>query len=86
MEYMYWGLFGLLSGIFSYLVDTEPQEGGFMGAVILGTLGAVVGGLLADLFFSNSNTTLGSSNIISLVISAIGAFSLLFVGRFFRET
>jgi uncharacterized membrane protein YeaQ/YmgE (transglycosylase-associated protein family) len=85
MQFMYWGIFGLLAGVFSYLVDPEPQEGGFMGAVILGTLGAVVGGLLSDLFFANSGTALSNSNIISLAISAMGALTLLFVGRFFRE-
>jgi uncharacterized membrane protein YeaQ/YmgE (transglycosylase-associated protein family) len=82
MTYLSWIVFGLIAGFVAYLLDANPQEGSFMGAAILGILGAVVGGMIADLLLSPVSS---GFNIMTLVIALAGALMLTFVSRVFKE-
>ena len=78
-----WILFGVITGAIVNLLDQNDHlEGGLMGAVILGTLGAMLGGLLANLVLQ---TTLGGFGWLTFLIAAIGSVSLLLVSRALRH-
>ncbi len=49
MSLLAWVFFGLIAGSIANLLDPEPSKGGILGSIILGVLGAVVGGYLANL-------------------------------------
>lgn len=82
MIYLSWVVFGLIAGFLAYLLDPKPADGAFVGAIILGILGAVVAGMLADLILSP--VTSGFS-ITSVIVALAGSVALVFVSRFFKE-
>lgn len=82
MNILSWLVFGALAGIIANIIDPRPARGGLVGAVILGILGAVLGGLLANLFLGVGIT---GFDFGSLAVSVIGAIVLLFVGRLYRR-
>ena len=77
-----WIVFGGLAGyIASLLVRTSPEQGA-AGNVIVGILGAIIGGWLMQ--------TLGSSgvtgfNFYSLLVAIVGAVVLLAIVNLFRR-
>lgn len=73
-----WIVFGLIVGIVANVIDPKKDEGGLLGAGILGVLGAVLGGLLANLLFGIG---INGFNLTSLAIAVLGSLFLLFVGR-----
>lgn len=76
-----WIVFGLIVGVIANLVDPEPNKGGVVGAMILGILGAVLGGFLANLIFGIG---VSGFNITSLAIAVLGSLLLLFISRAVR--
>lgn len=82
MNFLTWIGFGLVTGIVANLIDPHPASGGLLGAVVLGVVGALVGGFLADLFFG---VGVSGFNFTSLFIAVLGSLLLLFVGRAFRR-
>ncbi|MBI4036848.1 GlsB/YeaQ/YmgE family stress response membrane protein [Candidatus Daviesbacteria bacterium] len=84
MNILSWIVFGLIVGIIANWIDPRPAQGGWVGGIILGILGALVGGFLGDLLFGVRVT---GFNLPSFIIAVIGALILLFVSRaFFRKT
>lgn len=81
MNVLSWVIFGLIAGSIANLIDPNPSRGGILGSILLGVLGAVIGGWLA-------NTLLGVSvtgfNFTSFLIAVGGSLLLLFIGRLFR--
>lgn len=78
MEFVGWIVFGLMAGVIANMIDPGKTRGGLVGTVILGVLGAIVGGFLANIIFGVGIT---SFSLISFIIAVIGAIALLFVGR-----
>lgn len=71
-------IFGLIVGIIANLIDPQPARGGALGAIVLGIVGALVGGWLGSMFF---NTTVSGFNLSSFVVAVIGSLLVLVVGR-----
>lgn len=77
-----WILFGLIVGIVANAIDPYPSSGGLLGSVILGIVGAMVGGFLADLLFGVGIT---GFNLPSFLVAVGGSLILLFLGRAFSR-
>ena len=82
MNILAWIVFGLIVGVIANLIDPRPSSGGMMGAIVLGILGAVVGGFLANTIFGAS---ISGFNFTSLAIATLGSLLLLFVGKGLRR-
>lgn len=82
MDFVVWVLFGLIVGIIVNLLDPNPEAGGVVPAVILGVLGSVLSGFLANLIFG---IELNGFNFASLLVAVGGAIILLFIGRLYQK-
>jgi uncharacterized membrane protein YeaQ/YmgE (transglycosylase-associated protein family) len=71
-----WIILGLLAGFLATRVVKGPHFG-IIGDLVIGLVGAFLGGLLADLFFPNSTFHFWAS----LLIAVIGAIVLLAILR-----
>ncbi len=78
MDILYWAIFGLIAGSIANYIDPRPSEGGILGSIVLGTVGAVVGGYLGSALFGVGVT---GFNVTSFVVAVVGALVALFVGR-----
>lgn len=81
MNVFAWVLFGLLVGLIANILDPNPSRGGVLGAIVLGVIGALVGGFLSTILFGISVT---GFNFTSFAIAVLGALLLLYLGRVFR--
>lgn len=82
MSIIAWLAFGLIAGVLANVVDPRPAQGGMVGAVVLGILGALAGGFLANLIFG---VGISGFNFSSFLIAVLGSLLLLFAGRAFSE-
>lgn len=83
MTIIAWLLFGLVVGAIANMLDPHPAEGGMLGAIILGVVGALVGGFLGNLVLGTGVT---GFNITSLSIAVLGSLLLLFISRAIMKT
>ncbi len=76
-----WLLLGLIIGAFAIFLDSKSiTSSGIVGPIILGMLGAVLGGTLAKLVISGG-PTIGGFDLITLLIVALGAGLLLLIRK-----
>lgn len=73
-----WIILGLIVGILAKWIMPGKDEGGFIITVVLGIIGALVGGYLSQIF---GIATMTGFNIKSLIFSVIGALLVLFIYR-----
>ncbi|MGL4432205.1 MAG: GlsB/YeaQ/YmgE family stress response membrane protein [Plesiomonas shigelloides] len=73
-----WIILGLIVGILAKWIMPGKDEGGFIITVVLGIIGALVGGYLSQVL---GITTMTGFNIKSLIFSVIGALLVLFIYR-----
>ncbi len=78
MNFLSWILFGALIGIISNIIDPQPSGGRFLGAVILGILGAIAGGFLGNIVFGFD---ISGFNFPSLSVAVLSALALLYISR-----
>lgn len=83
MNILLWIIFGLIVGTIANLIDPRPAKGGILGSIILGIVGAVVGGWLGSAIFGVGVT---GFNLPSLIVAVVGALLLLFIGRMVMRT
>ena len=77
MSILYWIIFGLIAGgIANFLAPSKG--GGIIGSIILGILGAVVGGWLGQMFFGVGVT---GFNFSPFVVAIIGSLLVLLVSK-----
>lgn len=83
MTFLPWITFGIIAGILATILESNPKDRGLLGAVVLGILGSMVGGMLADLLLSQEI----ASGVASLttVVAIGGGLGLLFIGRLFKD-
>lgn len=81
MNIIYWIVFGLITGGIANFI-APSSNGGILGSIVLGIVGAVVGGYLGQKFFSVGVT---GFNVMSFVVAVGGALLVLFVGRLFMR-
>lgn len=81
MEFVWFILIGLVAG---WLAGQLMKGGGFgvVGDIVVGVLGALIGGFL---FRTLLGTSSGGSLIGSIVVATIGAVVLIFLLRLFKR-
>ena len=73
-----WLIIGFLAGwIASIIMKTDAKQGTLLD-IVLGIVGAVVGGLIMNAF-GNSGVT--GINFYSIFVATIGAMIVIFIGR-----
>ena len=77
MSILYWIIFGALIGFLADFID-KKHNGSLIINIIIGILGAVVGGWITGLFGVNVN---GGFNILNIIASVIGALIVLGIYR-----
>ncbi|AWH87531.1 GlsB/YeaQ/YmgE family stress response membrane protein [Limnobaculum parvum] len=79
--FILWIVLGLVVGILAKWIMPGKDGGGFIVTVILGIIGALVGGYISSFFGLGS---VDGFNIGSLVIAVLGALLVLFIYRKIR--
>ena len=86
MNIIWWIIFGAIAGFLADLLDKSvvlswPER------IIVGIVGAFVGGFLANLITTGSLALTGSNdfNIISMVIAVLGGLVALFIYKRMRK-
>ena len=82
MGILTWIIFGLIAGSIANFLDSNPSQGGLLGSIVLGIVGAVVGGWLGEVLFG---VTVTGFNLSSFIVAIAGAAVLLLAGRTFRR-
>ncbi len=77
-----WIIFGLIAGILAKWIMPGKDGGGFILTVVLGIIGAVVGGYISTFFGYGK---VDGFNFGSFVVAVIGAIVVLFVYRKIRS-
>ena len=82
MNIILWIVFGALVGwVASIIMGTNARQGLFMD-IILGILGALVGGFILNAFGAPGIT---GFNIRSFLVALIGALIVIWIGRVLRR-
>ena len=83
MNILSWILFGLIVGILANTIDTSGNRSGIVGSSLLGIVGALIGGFMANLIFCLS---VSSFNATAFLVAIAGSLFLLFIGKSLRKT
>jgi uncharacterized membrane protein YeaQ/YmgE (transglycosylase-associated protein family) len=75
MSIIAWLVVGLIAGWIASLIVNRRGEG-FIGDILLGAVGAFVGGFLFHLF---GRTGVSGLNLYSIIVAAIGAIVVLLI-------
>ena len=77
MSIIAWVVVGVIAGVIANIIYPGESQGGFIGALALGVVGAIVGGFLAGLIMKRDMTT--GFNIETILVSVVGALVALFL-------
>lgn len=75
---------GILGWLASKIMRTDAQQGIFLN-IVVGIVGALVAGFLISPLLGAGTITSGSFDIMSLVVSFLGALVLLAIVNLFRR-
>jgi uncharacterized membrane protein YeaQ/YmgE (transglycosylase-associated protein family) len=75
---------GILGWLASIVMRTDAQQGILLN-IVVGVVGAILGGLLLSPLIGGGSITSGSFNIMSLLVSFLGAVILLAIVNLFRR-
>lgn len=78
MSIIAWIIFGALAGWIASLIMRTNEEQGAIANIIVGIVGAIIGGFLMQLFGASSVT---GFNLYSLLVAVGGAIVLLLLYR-----
>ena len=81
---IWWVVGGLIGGVASMIMKTDGQQGIFLN-VIVGIVGAMLGGWFLSPLFGVGTINDGTFNAASLGVSLLGAVILLAIVNFFRR-
>jgi uncharacterized membrane protein YeaQ/YmgE (transglycosylase-associated protein family) len=81
MGILAWILFGLIAGVIAKLIMPGKDPGGFIVTIIIGVVGALLGGFIASALGFGAVT---GFNFGSFVIAVLGAILLLVVYRMMK--
>ena len=82
MGLLSWIVVGAIAGWLSGQV-MKGRGFGLLGDIIVGIVGGLIGGFLADVLFKVPNAVNGF-NLTSILVAFLGAVLLLFVARMFQ--
>lgn len=74
-----WIVFGLIAGAIAKLIMPGEQGGGWIVTIILGIIGAALGGWIGSMLF---NVGVNGFNIKSLIVAVVGALIVLAIYGF----
>ena len=74
-----WIVVGLIAGILAKWVMPGPDPGGIITTVLIGVVGAIVGGFVVSSLLGGPGVT--GINLISILVATLGAIILLAVYR-----
>ncbi|CAN5726699.1 GlsB/YeaQ/YmgE family stress response membrane protein [soil metagenome] len=83
MGILAWILFGLIAGAIAKFIMPGKDPGGCIGTIIIGILGAVIGGFVGNRLFHFGSVT--GFNLRSFGIAILGAIILLTLYRLLLE-
>lgn len=82
MDLVLWLVFGAIVGwLASMIMGTDAQQG-WLGNIVVGIVGAVLGGLIMNAFGQSGAT---GFNFYSFAVSVLGAIVLLWIYRGFTH-
>ena len=83
MSWLAWIIVGLIAGFLAKLVmpGTKDEPSGFLGTMLLGIVGAVVGGWCWNLFLNRPGAT--GVDIGSIVVAFVGSCLVIGLMRLF---
>ncbi|HEX6318129.1 MAG TPA: GlsB/YeaQ/YmgE family stress response membrane protein [Burkholderiales bacterium] len=85
MSFIIWLIVGgLLGWIASMIMGTNDKQGILLN-IVVGIVGAFLGGLLLAPLFGTGTINRGDFSIASLLVSLVGAVILLAIVNFFRR-
>lgn len=83
MGIILWVILGALAGWIASMVMKTDAEQGAMGNIIMGIIGAIIGGFLMNLFGQSGVT---GFNVYSILVSVLGAVVVIFIAKSLRRT
>lgn len=83
MGILAWILFGLIAGVIAKLLMPGRDPGGFIVTILLGIIGALVGGWLATALGLGGGVS--GFDFVSFLTAVIGAILLLLVYRLVKK-
>lgn len=78
MNWLVWIIFGLIAGAIAKWIHPGDDPGGWIGSIVIGILGALVGGWLGRVFGLGDVT---GFNFGSFLLAIAGSVLLLFLYR-----
>lgn len=82
MNIILWIIFGALAGWTASVVMKTDSNQGTLSDIIMGVIGAMVGGFIMNLIGQSGVT---GFNLYSLAVAVIGAVVIIYVGRMLRS-
>lgn len=82
MGIILWIIFGALAGWFASVIMKTNSNQGTMMDIVMGVIGAVVGGFLMGMVGQSGVT---GFNLYSFAVAVIGAVVVIYVGRMMRN-
>jgi uncharacterized membrane protein YeaQ/YmgE (transglycosylase-associated protein family) len=80
MNILLWIIFGGIAGWLASIIVGDDQSFGIVGNVVIGVIGAFIGGYIADLIGASSKPGVERpTSVLSFVFAVIGAVVLLLV-------
>lgn len=73
-----WIILGLIAGAIAKAIMPGRQGGGWIATLVLGVVGALLGGFLSSLIFGSSSLT-GFFHIGTWITAIVGALIVLFI-------
>ena len=80
MGILTWIVVGLIAGVLGELIMPGDDPGGFIVTIVIGIVGAFIGGFVFNLLGSTGVT---GFNIWSIIVATVGAIILLAIYRAF---
>jgi uncharacterized membrane protein YeaQ/YmgE (transglycosylase-associated protein family) len=74
-----WLILGALAGWLASLINKTNQEQGWIGNIILGVIGALVGGFAWNLLFGKDGDSIIDFSIGSLILAVVGALIVSYI-------
>ncbi|HMU95048.1 MAG TPA: GlsB/YeaQ/YmgE family stress response membrane protein [Anaerolineales bacterium] len=78
MNFLVWIIFGAIAGWVASIIMKRNKQMGALANIIVGVLGAFIGGYIMDFFGAEGVT---GFNIPSLLVAILGAVLLLWIGN-----
>ena len=78
MSLLAWIVVGLIAGWLAKMISPGPERGGLLVTLIIGVIGALVGGVLFN-YFGRSGAT--GITLYSILIATVGAVVFLWVWK-----